>query len=176
MAKTYGEALYSLAREEQLDQRLLEELEMAAALFQENQDYVHLLSLPSLPKKERCGMLDESFRDQVHPYLLNFLKILLERGALAELSGCCEAYRRHYYEDHGILEITAVTAVPLSEELLQRLHQKLEEKTGKTVLLKTRVEPEVLGGVRLEMEGRRLDGTVRNRLDAIQASLRQTVL
>lgn len=176
MAKTYGEALYSLAREEQLDQRILEELEMTAALFRENPEYVHLLSLPSLPKQERCGMLDESFRDRVHPYLLNFLKILVERGAPAELDGCREAYRQHYNEDHGILEVTAVTAVPLEAGLLQRLHQKLEEKTGKTVLLSTKVEPDVLGGVRLEMEGRRLDGTVRSRLDAIQASLRQLVL
>ena len=176
MAKTYGEALYALARDEQLDQRILEELEMTAGLFRENPDYVHLLSLPSLPKQERCAMVDESFRDRVHPYLLNFLKILVERGAPAELSGCAEAYRRRYHEDHGILEVTAVTAVPLDEALSGKLHQKLEEKTGKTVVLNTRVEPDVLGGVRLEMEGRRLDGTVRSRLDAIEKLLHQTVL
>lgn len=175
-ARTYGEALYELARDEGLSAQVLEELRLAVSLFQENPAYSALLSLPSLPKEERCGLLDESFRGQVHPYLLNFMKILTERDAIRQLPGCEEAYRRRYNEDNGILEVTAVTAVPLEDDLRGKLQKRLEDKTGKTVHLRCRVEERVIGGMRLELDGVRLDGTVRNRLDELQALLRSTVL
>lgn len=175
-AQTYGESLYELARDEQLSAEILEQLQAVLRLFRENPQYMALLSLPSVPKKERCGVLDESLRGHVHPYVLNFLKILVENGTIRQLAGCEEAYRRRYYADSGILEVTAITAVPLTEALQQKLQDRLEQRTGKTVRLAARVEPGVLGGVRLEMAGQRLDGTVRCRLDEIQASLREMVL
>lgn len=175
-AQTYGESLYELARDEQLSSELLEQLQMAAELFRENPEYAKLLSTPSLSKAERCAILDESFRDRIHPYLLNFMKILVENGTIRQLAGCEEAYRIRYNADNGILEITAITAVELTAELAQRLQRRLEEQTGKTVRMTNRVEADVIGGVRLEMAGKRLDGTIRNRLDEIQACLHNTVV
>ena len=175
-ARTYGEALYELAKDEGLDQEILAQLEMAAELFEENPQYPRLLSLPSLSKQERCAVLDESLRACVHPYLLNFLKILVEHGTIRQLPGCAEAYRLRYNDDHGILEVTAVTAVPLDDGLREKLLGRLEQKTGKHVRLHTKVDPAVLGGVRLETKGLSLDGTVRSRLDDIQSLLRSAVL
>lgn len=175
-AQTYGESLYELARDEQLGGEILEQLHMTVALFRENPDYISLLSLPSVPKKERCAVLDESLRGQVHPYLLNFLKILVENGTIRELNGCEETFRNHYYEDNGIMEVTAITAVPLTDALQEKLRKNLEAKTGKTILLNSRVDTTVLGGVRLELADERLDSTVRNRLDGIARLLRDTML
>ena len=171
IARMYGGSLYDLAAEEGLDGRILEELDQAAALLKSNPEYLHLLSIPSIPKKERCGLLDEALRGRVHPYLLNFLKILCEKGTLRELPGCARAYRLRYNQAHGILEAAAVTAVPMTEDQTARLHEKLEAVTGKKIDLKTKVDPAVLGGIRLEIEGTELDGTVKNRL----ASLRNTI-
>ena len=175
-AQTYGESLYELSRDEGLGAQVLEELQGVAALLRSEPQYLSLLSLPSLPKKERCGILDKSLKGQVHPYLLNFLKILVENGTIRQLFGCEEAFRRRYDEDNGILEVTAVTAVPLENALQEKLRTRLEARTGKTIRLKSRLDASVLGGVRLEMDGQRLDGTVRGRLEEMQAILRDTVL
>lgn len=175
-ARTYGQALYELARDEGLDSQLLTELSVVARLLRENRDYVGLLSLPSLSKQERCQIADESLRGQVHPYLLNFVKILVENGTVDQLPGCEEQFRAQYHSDHGILEVTAVTAAPLDDGLRQKLLSKLSAVTGKQVELKTRVDAAVLGGVRLEMDGRRLDGTVEHRLKELRERLRETVL
>ena len=110
IARMYGGSLYDLAAEEGLETRILGELEEVNALFKANPDYLHLLSIPSIPKKERCGLLDEALRGQVHLYVLNFLKILCEKGTLRELGGCTRAYRIRYNEAHGILEATATSA------------------------------------------------------------------
>lgn len=175
-AEAYGSALYGLARDEGVSQQILEQLSQVSRLFEENPDYVRLLREPSIPKEERCSLLDQGFRGQVHPYCLNFLKILCERGYVARLTECCGVYRRLYQEDNGILEVQAVTAAPMDAALEQRLRQKLEALTGKTIILDCRTDPGVIGGVRLEMAGRELDGTLRRRLDDLQTSLKQTVV
>ena len=170
-AKMYGGSLYDLAAEEGLETRILGELDEVQQLLKQNPDYLRLLSTPSIPKKERCGLLDEALRDKVHLYVLNFLKILCEKGTLRELSGCARAYRIRYNQAHGILEATAISAVPLTEQQRAALHAKLESLTGKTIDLQTKVDPAVLGGIRLDIEGTELDGTVQNRL----ASLRRDI-
>ena len=171
IAKMYGTSLYDLAAEEGLETRILEELDSVTAILKENPEYLHLLSIPSIPKKERCALLDEVFRGKIHLYLLNFLKILCEKGYLRELSGCVRSYRIRYNDAHGILEATAVSAVAMSSEQTSRLHDKLEAVTGKKIDLKTKVDPMVLGGIRLDIEGTELDGTVQNRL----ANLRKNI-
>ena len=175
-ARMYGGSLYDLAAEEGLEARILGELDEAVALFKANPDYLHLLSTPSIPKRERCGLLDEALRDQVHLYVLNFMKLLCEKGALRELPGCARAYRLRYNEAHGILEATAVSAVPLTAEQTRRLHEKLEKVTGRHIDLKTKVEPAVLGGIRLDIEGTELDGTVRSRLAGLRSSIAAATL
>ena len=170
-AKMYGGSLYDLAAEEGLETRILGELDEVQQLLKQNPDYLRLLSTPSIPKKERCGLLDEALRGQVHLYVLNFLKILCEKGTLRELSGCARAYRVRYNQAHGILEATATTAVAMTEQQAKALHAKLESLTGKTIDLKTKVDAKVLGGIRLDIEGTELDGTVQNRL----ASLRRDI-
>ena len=175
-ARMYGGSLYDLAAEEGLETRILGELEQAAQLLKANPDYLRLLSTPSIPKKERCGLLDEALRGQVHLYVLNFLKILCEKGTLRELSGCTRAYRLRYNQAHGILEATATSAVPMTAQQTQALHAKLEKLTGKTIDLKTKVDPGVLGGIRLDMEGTELDGTVQNRLAALRRDIASVTL
>ena len=176
IAKMYGGSLYDLAAEEGLEPRILGELDEAAAIFKDDPAYLHLLSIPSIPKKERCALLDEAFRGQIHPYLLNFLKILCEKGTLRELSGCARAYRVRYNAAHGILEATATSAVALTKEQAARLQEKLEAVTGKQIDLKTKVDPAVLGGIRLDIEGTELDGTVQNRLASLKHNIAAATL
>ena len=79
-ASVYGQALYVLAKDENCDRQILEELSTLDKSFSEEPDYLRLLSAPNLPKEERCRILDTAFRGKVHPYVLNFLKILTEKG------------------------------------------------------------------------------------------------
>ncbi len=90
----YGGSLYDLAAEEGLETRILEELDAVADILKQDPEYLHLLSIPSIPKKERCALLDEAFRGKVHLYVLNFVKILCEKGTLRELPGCARALPR----------------------------------------------------------------------------------
>ncbi len=176
VAAVYGQALYDLAKSEDLDRALLQELTVLQESFTQEPGFLGLLAAPNLSKQERCGILDEALGGRVHPYLLNFLKILTEKGYPRHFGDCCRAYRGLYNRDNGILPVQAVTAVPLSDAQAERLTAKLSAITGKTVELTNRVDPEVLGGVRLDYDGKRVDDTVAHRLDAVRSLLKNTVL
>ena len=117
-AKIYGEALYELARSEELDGQLLPQLRGAAELLTGAPEYQYILSSPAISKAERTGLLDQAFSGQVHPYVLNFMKI---------------------------------------------------------IRLTCRTDPDCLGGVRVEMDGQRLDGTVRRHLEDMNDLLSKAV-
>ena len=175
-ANTYAQALYGLARDEGLGATVLEELSALKKIFAETPQYSKLLSAPDVPKQERCGILDEAFRGKVHPYVLNFLKILTEKGYIRQFPQCCDAYRGFYNEDNGILVVKVLSAVKLTDQQVEKLTAKLEATTGKRIDLHCSVDPEVLGGLRLCYDGKQVDGTVQSRLDAIGKLLKNTVL
>lgn len=176
IGSVYAQALYSLAKDEQLESEIKEQLEVLDKSFAQEPDFIRLLSTHNLATPERCRIIDDSFRGKVHPYVLNFLKILTEKGYIRHFPDCCRAYVDLYNQDNGILPVTAFTAVALTQQQEEALKQKLSRITGKQIQLLSRVDPSCLGGVRLDYDGKRLDDTVAHRLDAIGNMLKNTVL
>ncbi len=172
----YGQALYALAREESLDDTILQQLQLVSSCFDAEPDYLRLLGSVSLSKPERCQLLDESLGAGLHPYLLNFLKILVEQGKIRYFSQCFAAYQQEYYRDHNILPVTAVTAVALSQPQAQRLTEKLASITGKEILLSNQVDASLLGGVRLDYDGKQLEDSIAQRMQNVRRLLKNTVL
>ena len=172
----YGQGLYSLAKEEHLEDTILQELGVLEQCFGQQPEFLKLLLAGNLPKQERVDVLDNSFRGKVHPYVLNFLKLLTEKGYIRQFSASYRAFREQYNTDKGILEVRAISAITLTDSQMLRLSEKLEKVTGKKVALICRVDPAVLGGIRLQYDGKQVDGTVQGRLEAMGRQLKNTVL
>lgn len=176
IGNAYAQGLYALAKEENITKELLEQLQVLDKSFVEEPGFLRLLSAPNLPKEERCGILDNTVGGKVHPYILNFLKILTEKGYIRHFHDCCKSFEAQYNADNGILAVRAVTAVAMTDLQKQKLTDKLYTLTGKTIALTNWVDPKCLGGIRLDYDGKCIDGTVQNRLDSIRNLLKNTVL
>ncbi len=172
----YGQALYDLAREEKLEEQILQELTALDSAFRQEPDFLRLLSSPNLSKQERCRVADEALRGKIQPYVLNFIKILTEKGYAKRFASCVASFRQRYNQDNGILPVQAVTALPLSQVQAEKLTEKLAKLTGKTIELTNQVEVGCLGGVRLSYDGKCVDDTIAHRLDNIRNLLSSTVL
>ena len=176
IARLYGGSMYELAAQEQLTDTVLEQMQVIRQLFRENPDYVRLLSEPSIPKEERADLLETAFGNEAERYLVNFLKLLCDRGILGDYAGCCEEYTRRYNADHNIATAVVTSAVALSDEQMAALKDKLEKISGKTVSLTQKKDPTVLAGLRVELEGKQLDGTVKSRLDGLSRKLNELIV
>ena len=127
IATIYGGALYDLAAGENLSLEILGQLKVLQSCFETEPTFAKLLSAYHVPKAERCKIIDDSFTGKVHPYVMNFLKILTEKGYVRHFSDCCEAYCVRYNQANNILPVTAVTAVAMDAGQQERLLKKLED-------------------------------------------------
>ena len=178
-AAEYGDALYSLARSEGIEERILEEAEALNECFAAEPAYLTLIGNPALPREEREGLIDAALRERVHPYLMSFVKLLAVRGGAGEFSACVKRFRENEYRDHGIAVAQAVTARPLTDEQRAALAYILSRDLNVAAtdayierLLEARTDASLLGGVRVNVEGRTYDNTLRNRIDEIGQALR----
>jgi F-type H+-transporting ATPase subunit delta len=145
-------------------------------ILRDNPDYIRLLSEPSIKKAERLGLIDKAFGGSCEKYLVSFIKLLCERGLLGEYEGCCEIFTKRYNEDHNISEAVVTSAVTLSDSQIKALTAKLEAMSGKKIMITTKIDPKVLAGIKVELDGKQLDGTVSGRLQGIQRRLDEVVM
>ena len=115
-AVIYGGSLYELAVEENRAAQILEELTEVFKLFRENPDYLTLLLEPSIKKDKRLELIEEAFGSSCDRYLVNFLKLLCERGLLREFEGCRETFIKRYNRDNNISEALVTSAVASSTD------------------------------------------------------------
>lgn len=168
----YGQALYDLAKEEGRSRALLEQLSVLAECFDGEPDYLKLLAAPGLPKQERCRIVDDSLRGLADGLVLKLMKLMIGKGHIRLFADSVSAFRELYNRDNGILPVQAVTAVPLTDRQRKMLCDSLTRRTGKTIVLENRIDPACLGGVRLDYDGVRIDGTVAHRLEELGRRLR----
>ena len=175
-AKEYGTALFALACEQHLEQELLEQSRELLALLEKHPAYVCLLSDPSVAKQQRVAQAKEAFEGRVHPFLMNFVCVLIEAGRAQALLDCIKVYERLYCEANGIGYARVYSAVALSEAQQRALCATLAAKTGKKVELTLHVDPSLIGGVRVSMDGVLYDNTVRFKLDQLRDTLSAVTL
>lgn len=175
-ARLYGGSLYDLAAEEQLTDVIQEQMQQLRKLFSENEDYLPLLAEPAIALDERKGLIEMALGTQVERYLVNFIKMLCERNLLGEYSACCDEFTRRYNADNGIAEAIVTSAVPLTKTQETALQEKLEKISGKRISLIRKINPAVMGGLRVELEGRQLEGTVQGRLSGISKKLQEIIV
>ena len=168
--------MYDLAAEEQLTEPIMQDLLEVRGIFRENQDYLSLLSEPSIKREERIGLIEKAFGTACERYFVSFLKLLCDRGMLGEYEGCVEAYKKRYNADHNIAEAVVTSAVALNDGQLKALSARLEEMSGKTIALTSKVDPKVLAGIKVELEGKQLDGTVMGRLAGMSKKLEEIII
>lgn len=172
--REYSSGLFELASEEKCEAEVLEHARCVKKLF--TREYVHMLVDPSIPKVDRVGLISEAFGGRINPYLLNFMKLMTERGLASDIKECFNEYEKLYYEKFGIVKVKAESAFPLSDEQKKKLAEKLEKNTGKRVELEYVVNPALIGGMRLDFGNRQIDDSVKTKLAEIGAKLADAVL
>lgn len=172
--REYGGGLFELAQEEKLEERFLDETRQLRRLL--TRDYTRLLINPNLPKEERIRLVGEALGENVHPYLVSFVKLMTERGLATELNGCFEEYERLCLDAFAVMRATAESAVPLTDEQKKRLEERLAAHTGKRIDMTYIVNPGLIGGIKLTMGNRQIDDSIQNRLKNIADKLSETTV
>ncbi len=142
-----------------------------ARIYRENPDLESFLEGPQVADQEKAALLDNVFKSKIEPVLLHFFHLLLEKGRIEHLADIHASFQEMVEIEQGYVRAGVVTAVPLPEDLERGLIDKLAAMTGKKVTLRKRVDPRVIGGVRVTMGDRVIDGTISTNLTKMRAQL-----
>jgi F-type H+-transporting ATPase subunit delta len=147
-----------------------EQLEQVVTAASEIPELRELLRNPQLDPRARAAALEDVLAggDQL---LRNFLLVLVDKGRIGELEVIAEEFERLVAEQEGVLSAELTTAIELSDDDERRLLQQIEEASGRKVEATRHVDPELIGGMVLQVGSHRLDASVRGRLDRLRRAL-----
>lgn len=168
-AKRYAEAAYLIARENGTEEAWSDGLSAMSALYSDLQATAFFLN-SRVPPKDKQALVQKAL-EGVQKEVLSLALILLRRGRTSLASGIADAYQELLDEARGVSHATVTTAVPLNDEELEVVKKKLAEIAGGEVVVETKVDEEILGGVVVRIGDRLIDGSTRNRLLALKQQL-----
>ena len=168
-ALRFAEAAFAVARDGQQLDAWLDALEQAASIY-ENHAAALFLTSPVVPAEKKRSVLAELLPG-VSPEVGRFLAILARRDRLDLVPEIAAAFQRLLNEHRGVVVAQVTTAVPIDERQRATIASRLGQRVGKTVMVETRVDPEILGGVIAQIGDNVIDGSVRGRLDRLRRAL-----
>ena len=166
--KEYGTALFALACEENRTDSYGKALETVKRAFLKNPQYKDLLSSPWIPPEERLQMLGAAFSEAVPASVLSFLKLICQKGRMPYLTDAMDQYAALLAASKRILNVKVTSAVELTDEEKRKLTAKLEESGKGTVRAEYVIDPSLLAGLIVEVDGKMIDGSLRHRLQEIK--------
>ena len=175
VAKRYASALYDITREQNLTQQVSQQLDALARTWQEEGGFKTLMTSPRVGKTLQRQVLTELGQKlQFGKSMTNLFNLLLDRGRIDIVPALADEYR--LLDDSFVGRGRAIcrSPHPLSEQQLDQLRNKLISITGaKDVLITLEIDPSLLAGFVVSIDGKIIDGSLKGRLLRLQQSLTQ---
>jgi F-type H+-transporting ATPase subunit delta len=170
IARRYAGAIFDLARKQDTLDRTLEDVKEIAALFA-HRKLAYLLREPKISVRRKETAIRESLASRVLPTSLNLALLIVQRELVDYMSNIATELEKRVldYRNQAVAEV--ITATPLDEKQQALVKKALERRTGKTILIQTRVDPSILGGIIARVGDQMIDSSVRYRLAALQQRL-----
>ena len=175
IANRYAEALFQLSEEENITKEIYNELHSVLDIVKSNKDLDNVLKSPLVTKADKVQLIETLFNNKINNNLKNFLKILVEKGRISSLKSIELTFKQLLNDRDNIIEGTVISAIPLTDEKVKELEEKLSKKYNKNVTLENKVDKTILGGVLVRLGNTQIDGSVKTRLDNIKDQLSQVI-
>ena len=170
IARRYAEAIFGLAIKQNTRDRTLDDVQGIAQLFS-RRTLAYLLREPKVPAQRKETALREALSSRVLPTSLNLALLVVDRGLADLMPNIAVELQRMVFDYKNQAEAEVTTAAPMDDQQQVLVKQALEQRTGRTILLHTRVNPAILGGVVARVGDQVIDGSVQQRLHALQRQL-----
>lgn len=177
VSKTYGEALFDIAMEEQKGDLLLQEAEGIRQIIQENPEFDKLMKHPGIAKQEKLALMEQVFKGRISEEMTGFLTLVISKERYRELPEVFDYFLEKMKEEKKIGTAYVTTAVPLSESQKEDIRRKLLETTSYlTMEIHYQVDAGIIGGMIVRIKDRVVDSSIRTKLNDLTKQLLQIQL
>ncbi|MCH5285862.1 MAG: ATP synthase F1 subunit delta [Christensenellaceae bacterium] len=167
-SRGYASALFDLAVDSHIEDLTQKALHEVKTVLCGTPDALATLASPAIPMKERLAMLEQVWGETLPGDVMGFLQVLCRNGHIRELGDCVTAFDDLLDTARKLSTATVVSAVELTDAEKDTLQKRLEQRLGRTIRLECSVDPSLLGGLIVEVDGRVMDGSLKHRLHEIK--------
>lgn len=172
ISKTYGDALFELAVEEEKVDVLSEEILEVKKVLDENQEFGRLMNHPKIIKEEKIQLAQQVFGDRISKEIMGFLTIIISKDRYRNIDEILDYFLAEVKKYKGIGVATVTTAVPLKEEQRKSVEKKLLETTEyKSMEMHYETDASLIGGMIIRIGDRVVDSSIRTKLTELERTL-----
>jgi F-type H+-transporting ATPase subunit delta len=168
-ARRHAQAVFEIALEQKELERWQADLQKIAGAMSQP-DFLAAMESPKIRFEDKSRLITESLGD-ISPMALNLVRLLIVRNGIGMVGAIAEEYQRLVDAYHGIQKAEVVTAVPIDDKDKEKLAENLGALVDSKIVVESRVDPEILGGVIARVGGKLLDGSTRSKLAALKREL-----
>ncbi len=171
VVKVYANSLFQVAKELGKEEELFADAKTVLGVLDEQPEFREFIVSLVIPSEEKKKAIEAVFGGQIERELINLMFVMVDKGRVRYFSQVIDEYDDLLHSSEGILEGIAVSAAPLSEEQIMKLEADATKLFRQPVELKNEIDHRLIGGVKLMIDGKILDASLRSRLDALRTEL-----
>ncbi len=172
VAQVYARSLFEVAQEHDGLDDIREQLDQFVAALDDHREMAVFFFSPYFSTEEKKNALKRAI-EGAEPIFMNFLESLIERHRMPAIFRIRAEYERLWDEENKLLPVQITSAVPLDEETVRSIGDRISEQTSQTVELSSSVDPDLIGGIVLRVGNVILDASIRNRLNQLRKTVAQ---
>lgn len=168
---TYGTALYEAAEDVGKRDEIAENAKWVLEVFKENPDLQNFINYPAISAKEKKESIEKIFDGNVCEEFLNFLYVLIDKGRTMHLTKIIKVYESLMEKEEGYSYGTVYSAAPLDAKRIEELEQDVSKLMQMNVRLTNETDPKLIGGIKILVEGRIIDASIRKKFDDLESQI-----
>ena len=166
VARRYARALFALGIAEERFEQYGNEISALIEAMRANRELGFMLANPGYSQEQRKGAVDAAASAlRLSPITVNFLRLLVDRQRIGDLAAISRAY--------GAM---VTSARPLTDDEIARVREAIARMTGRTIVLESKTDPALIGGLVTQVGATQLDGSVRTQLERMREELKGSSL
>jgi F-type H+-transporting ATPase subunit delta len=161
LAKRYAKALFEIALQQQAVAEVNDDMELLVKVMAENRELRKLMSNPLITPLKKNQLMMSIFGSHLSKISKKFIEILIRKGREQEVTEIAHQYHQLYLDHNNIAEAQLVTAYPADDYLRERITQLALFSANKTLRFKESVQPDIIGGFKLQIDDYLYDATIK---------------
>jgi F-type H+-transporting ATPase subunit delta len=168
VGRVYAEALLELAQGQNAVDELADEIQQLLPVIASGGELDRLLTNPAISDAERGKIIQAVFEGKVSGLLYNMLRLLSDKGRLGSLPQVAAGYLLAVAEQRGQVDVEAFVANELDPETAKAVADQIGQALGKTVTLRQKVDPSLIGGLKIKVGDQLIDASVASQLRSMK--------
>jgi len=170
LSKRYATAIFDLAVELKILEKVNNDLKLVRKVFSENRELRMIIANPVIDTYKKINILNDLFEGKVQKLTIKFLRLITNKGREQYISYISDAFYDIYKDYKNILSVKLTTATVADKVIAEGISKKLKEATKMNIEMTSKVNEELIGGFVVNYEDYKYDASIINQLNRLKKS------